>query len=71
MKYMIMLYGSRQDYDVLAGKPGDKPAMSPEDIAKMHEHPRARRWSAASWPARRSGSPGCSPTTPRSPGCWR
>jgi hypothetical protein len=38
MKYMIMLYGSQQDYDMLSGKPTDKPAMSPEDIAKMHEH---------------------------------
>ena len=38
MKYMIMLYGSQQDYDVLAGKPADKPPMSPEEIAAMHEH---------------------------------
>jgi hypothetical protein len=38
MKYMIMLYGSQQDYDVLAGKPTDKPPMSPEEIAAMHEH---------------------------------
>lgn len=36
MKYMIMLYGSQQDYDVLAGKPTGKPAMSPEEIAAMH-----------------------------------
>ena len=36
MKYMILLYGSQQDYDVLAGKPTDKPAMSPEDVAAMH-----------------------------------
>ena len=33
MKYMILLYGSQQDYDVLAGKPTGKPAMSPEDVA--------------------------------------
>ena len=38
MKYMIMLYGSQQDYDVLVGKPTDKPAMSPEDIAAMHAY---------------------------------
>lgn len=38
MKYMIMLYGSQQDYDVIAGKPTAKPAMSPEDIAAMHQH---------------------------------
>ena len=38
MKYMIMLYGSQQDYDVLSGKPSDKPAMSPEEIAAMHEY---------------------------------
>jgi hypothetical protein len=36
MKYMILLYGSQQDYDVLAGKPSDKPAMSAEDVAAMH-----------------------------------
>src|SRR5499426_4308946 len=36
MKYMIMLYGSQQDYDVLAGRPTDKPAMSADDIAAMH-----------------------------------
>jgi hypothetical protein len=38
MKYMIMLYGSQQDYDVLTGKPTDKPAMTPEEIAAMHEY---------------------------------
>jgi hypothetical protein len=38
VKYMILLYGSQQDYDVLAGKPTDKPAMSPEDIAAMYAH---------------------------------
>ncbi len=38
MKYMIMLYGSQQDYDVLVGKPTDKPAMPPEDIAAMHAY---------------------------------
>jgi len=38
MKYMIMLYGSQQDYDVLAGKPTDKPAMSAADVAAMYGH---------------------------------
>ena len=46
MKYMIMLYGSQQDYDVLSGKPVDepsdttagKPAMAPEDVAAMHQY---------------------------------
>lgn len=38
MKYMIMLYGSQQDYDVLSGKPTDKPAMTAEDIAAMHAY---------------------------------
>ena len=38
MKYMIMLYASQQDYDVLTGKPTDRPAMSAEDVAAMHEY---------------------------------
>ena len=38
MKYMIMLYGSQQDYDVLTGKPTDKPPMTPEEVAAMHEY---------------------------------
>lgn len=38
MKYMIMLYGSQQDYDVLVGKPTEKPAMSPEEVAAMHAY---------------------------------
>ncbi|MCW3816072.1 YciI family protein [Micromonospora sp. DR5-3] len=38
MKYLIMLYGSQQDYDTLAGRPGDRPPMSPEQIAAMHAH---------------------------------
>jgi hypothetical protein len=36
MKYMILLYGSQQDYDDLGGKPSDRPAMSAEDVAAMH-----------------------------------
>jgi hypothetical protein len=38
MKYMIMLYGSQQDYDVLVGKPTDKPPMSAEEVAAMHAY---------------------------------
>lgn len=38
MKYVIMLYGSQEDYDVLAGRPTGKPAMSPEAVAAMHEY---------------------------------
>jgi len=38
VKYMIMLYGSQQDYDMLSGKPTDKPAMSAEDVAAMHAY---------------------------------
>src|SRR3989442_14949954 len=36
MKYMILLYGSQQDYDALTGKaaPG-KPAWAPADFAAM------------------------------------
>jgi len=35
---MILLYGSQQDYDVLAGKPTGKPAMSADDVAAMHAY---------------------------------
>jgi hypothetical protein len=36
MKYMILLYGSQQDYDALAGKASpDRPAWSGEDFAAM------------------------------------
>lgn len=38
MKYMIMLYGSQQDYDAMAGRPTGKPAMSPEELAAMHAY---------------------------------
>jgi hypothetical protein len=38
MKYMIMLYGSQQDYDSMAGRPTGKPPMSPEQLAAMHEY---------------------------------
>ena len=38
MKYMILLYGSQQDYDVLAGRPADKPPMTPDEVAAMHAY---------------------------------
>lgn len=38
VKYMILLYGSQQDYDVLAGRPTDRPAMSAQDVAAMHAY---------------------------------
>jgi len=38
VKYMIMLYASQQDYDLMTGKPTDKPAWAPEDVAAMHAY---------------------------------
>ncbi len=36
MKYMILMYGSQQDYDALAGKPATgKPPGPREDFAAM------------------------------------
>jgi hypothetical protein len=36
MKYMILLYGSQQDYDAMAGKAGPgRPAWSGQDFAAM------------------------------------
>jgi len=36
MKYMILVYGSQQDYDSMAGKPADgRPAWSAEHFAAM------------------------------------
>lgn len=35
MKYMILTYGSQQDYDGMAGQATDKPAWAPEDFAAM------------------------------------
>ena len=36
MKYMIMLYGSQEFYDMMAGKPSSVPPMSPEELGAMH-----------------------------------
>lgn len=38
MKYMIMLHGSQQDYDSLAGRDTGKPAMTSEQVAALHAH---------------------------------
>lgn len=35
MKYMILTYGSQQDYDGMAGQASDAPAWTPEDFAAM------------------------------------
>jgi hypothetical protein len=35
MKYMILLYGSQQDYDAMSGRPSDKPAWKPQDFVAM------------------------------------
>lgn len=35
MKYMILLYASQRDYDLMTGKPTDEPAWRPEDVAAM------------------------------------
>lgn len=36
MKYMIMMYGSQQDYDMLTGGSADRPAWPAEDVAALH-----------------------------------
>jgi hypothetical protein len=35
MKYIILTYASQQDYDEMAGRPGDRPAWLAEDFAAM------------------------------------
>ena len=36
MKYMILIYGSQQDYDALGGKPASgQPGWSPEDFVAL------------------------------------
>ncbi|GAB3741521.1 YciI family protein [Microlunatus parietis] len=38
MKYLIMLYGSQQDYDMLTGKDApERPAWTAEDVAALHQ----------------------------------
>ncbi|MFR9779065.1 YciI family protein [Micromonospora sp. MS34] len=38
MKYLIMLYGTQQDYDAMTGMPGGRPPMTPEQMAALHAH---------------------------------
>jgi hypothetical protein len=35
VKYMILLYGSQQDYDAMSGRPSGKPTWTPQDFAAM------------------------------------
>jgi hypothetical protein len=35
MKYIILTYGTQQDYDAMAGGAGDGPGLSAEDFAPM------------------------------------
>lgn len=35
MKYMILLYGSQQDYDAMSGNAADKPAWTADEFAAM------------------------------------
>lgn len=37
MKYMIMLYGSQRDYDLMSGEATAEPAWDPRVVAAMHE----------------------------------
>ena len=36
MKYIVLLYGSQQHYDAMAGRSAYHPTLSPEDFAPMH-----------------------------------
>ncbi|WP_336207092.1 YciI family protein [Nonomuraea sp. LPB2021202275-12-8] len=36
MKYMIMMFGTQKDFDMLAGRPGDGPTWSAEDVGALH-----------------------------------
>jgi len=35
VKYMILTYASQQDYDAMAGKPGEQPTWSAQDFAAI------------------------------------
>lgn len=37
MKYMIMLFGTQQDYDAMAGRPGAAPGWTGADVARLAE----------------------------------
>ncbi len=36
MKYIILMYGSQRDYDLMSGRSTDHPDISPEDFAPMY-----------------------------------
>ncbi len=38
MKYLILMYGTQQDYDMMAGQPSDAPTMTPEELSEMHHY---------------------------------
>jgi hypothetical protein len=38
MKYMIMMYGTQQDYDAMSGKPGASQEWTPEKLEEMHTY---------------------------------
>ena len=35
MKYMILLYGSQQDYDAMSGRDSERPTWTPQEFAAM------------------------------------
>ena len=37
MKYMIMMFGSQRDFDMLTGKGQDTPPWTAEDVAALHK----------------------------------
>ena len=37
MKYMIMMFGSQGDYDMITGKGTGRPAWTAEDLAALHK----------------------------------
>lgn len=41
VKYMIMLFGSQQDYDAIAGRSTGKPPLSAAQVQAMHAHMQA------------------------------
>lgn len=37
MKYMILLYGSQRDYDLMAGTAGEQAEVTPEEFVPMFD----------------------------------
>ncbi|KAB1946079.1 hypothetical protein F8271_07705 [Micromonospora sp. ALFpr18c] len=65
MKYMILLYGSQQDYDVLSGRASDRPAS--RAIGHVVSLPRVER--KRSWITTRRNTPAVRNSTPQQPLC--